>query len=173
MKAGNPRADFLRFYYIHFFSRRNPSLPYGCTATKRIFDDSAHFYLIHFGGLLKKADRKSHSQRFLPSIKFSPAFWGRRRYQERVALVALRRARNLCHGVFFLIAFSFAPAYAKEKADEEFNILFSAVCDTWTLSCVGHNCMIEAHTEKGRRFRLPFCIFLILLWGELSARCRQ
>ena len=27
--------------------------------------------------------------------KFSPAFWGRRRSQERVALVALRRARNL------------------------------------------------------------------------------
>ena len=33
------------FHHIHFFSRRNPSLPYGCTATKRIFDDSAHFYL--------------------------------------------------------------------------------------------------------------------------------
>ena len=32
------------------------------------------------------------------------------------ALVALRRARNLYNGVFFLIAFSFAAAMAKEKA---------------------------------------------------------
>ena len=45
MKAGNPLAGCLRFIKFHFFSRRNPSLPYGCTATKRIFDDSAHFYL--------------------------------------------------------------------------------------------------------------------------------
>ena len=45
MKAGNPPCGLPAFYYIHFFSRRNPSLPYGCTATKRIFDDSAHFYL--------------------------------------------------------------------------------------------------------------------------------
>ena len=44
-KAGNPRGGLPAFYRIHFFSRRNPSLPYGCTATKRIFDDSAHFYL--------------------------------------------------------------------------------------------------------------------------------
>ena len=34
------------------------------------------------------------------------------------ALVVLRRARNLISALFFLIAFSFAPAYAKEKADE-------------------------------------------------------
>ena len=33
------------FYHIHFFSRRNPSLPYSCTVTKRIFDDSAYFKL--------------------------------------------------------------------------------------------------------------------------------
>ena len=33
------------------------------------------------------------------------------------ALVVLRRARNLISALFFLIAFSFAPAYAKEKAD--------------------------------------------------------
>ena len=45
MKAGNPRGGLPAFYRIHFFSRRNPSLPYGCTATKRMFDDSAHFYL--------------------------------------------------------------------------------------------------------------------------------
>ena len=57
-KAGNPRGGLPAFYRIHFFSRRNPSLPYGCTATKRIFDDSAHFYLIHFDGLLKKCKPK-------------------------------------------------------------------------------------------------------------------
>ena len=46
LKEGRQSARGLpAFYRIHFFSRRNPSLPYGCTATKRIFDDSAHFYL--------------------------------------------------------------------------------------------------------------------------------
>ena len=54
---------------------------------------------------------------FACRLKFSPAFFKRRRSQERVALVALRRARKFYHGVFFLIAFSFAPVYAKEKAD--------------------------------------------------------
>ena len=45
-KDGRESArGFPAFYYIHFFFRRNPSLPYGCTATKRIFDDSAHFHL--------------------------------------------------------------------------------------------------------------------------------
>ncbi len=70
--------------------------------------------------------------KFLPIIKFLPAFWGRRRHQERVALVALRRARKSLprRFPFFDSFFSFAPVYAKEKADEEFNILFSAVCDT-------------------------------------------
>ena len=42
----------------------------------------------------------------------------------RGVLVALRRARNLYFGVFFLIAFSFAPAYAKEKAGERLNFSF-------------------------------------------------
>ena len=43
-KEGRKSArGFPAFYRIHFFSRRNPSLPYGCTATKRIFDDSASF----------------------------------------------------------------------------------------------------------------------------------
>jgi len=56
---------------------------------------------------------------FQPLLKFSPAFFKRRRHQRRGAFVALRRARNLFYGVFFLIAFSFAPASAKEKADEE------------------------------------------------------
>ena len=34
-------------------------------------------------------------------------------------MVALRRARNILPAFSFFIAFSFAPAYAKEKADEE------------------------------------------------------
>ena len=173
MKAGNPLADFLRFYCIHFFSRRNPSLPYGCTATKRIFDDSAHFYLIHFDGLLKKCRPKISLTKISTLNKVFARLLGKAAPSRARSSCRALQSAKLYHGVFFLIAFSFAPAYAKEKADEEFNILFSAVCDTWTLSCVGHNCMIEAHTEKGRRFRLPFCIFLILLWGELSARCRQ
>ena len=49
-------------------------------------------------------------------MKFSPAFWGRR-HEPTVASVALRRARKSYNGVFFLIAFSFAAAMAKEKAD--------------------------------------------------------
>ena len=49
-------------------------------------------------------------------LKFRSSLWGGLRCQERVALVALRRARNLFSALFFLIAFSFAPAYAKEKA---------------------------------------------------------
>ena len=48
-------------------------------------------------------------------IKFSPAFF-KRRWRPPTAVGALRRARNLYFGVFFFIAFSFAPVYAKEKA---------------------------------------------------------
>ena len=40
------------------------------------------------------------------------------------ALVVLRRARNLISALFFLIAFSFAPAYAKEKANGASDFLF-------------------------------------------------
>ena len=53
---------------------------------------------------------------FMHILKFSCTFFKRCRCQERGALVALRRARNLFDGVFFLIAFSFAPASSKEKA---------------------------------------------------------
>ena len=41
---------------------------------------------------------------------------GKGRGQGQVALVALRRAQNLLSALFFLIAFSFAAAFAKEKA---------------------------------------------------------
>ncbi len=73
----------------------------------------------------------AHTKIFSLPLKFSPAFWGRRRHQRRGAFVALRRARNLFYGVFFLIAFSFAPASAKEKADERFDFLF------WLLTTLG------------------------------------
>ena len=56
-------------------------------------------------------------------LKFSPAFFKRRR-EPSAATVALRRARNLFTAVFFFIAFSFAPAYAKEKADSGLVFLF-------------------------------------------------
>ena len=45
-------------------------------------------------------------------------------------------------GVFFLIAFSFAPAYAKEKADRHISFVL-AVEGTWGLVC------------RGRRLRRP------------------
>ena len=58
-------------------------------------------------------------------IKFSPAFWGRRR-EPTAASVVLRRARNLISALFFLIAFSFAVAMAKEKEDRA--LIFSFGC---------------------------------------------
>ena len=42
------------------------------------------------------------------------------------ALVVLRRARNLISALFFFIAFSFAAAMAKEKADRA--LIFSFGC---------------------------------------------
>ena len=67
---GSREASPLIFIIFHFSSRRNPSLPYTRTATKRIFDDSAHFYL----SLLKSADQKGRIfPAFLHIIKFSPA----------------------------------------------------------------------------------------------------
>ena len=77
LKEGRqPARGLPAFYCIHFFSRRNPSLPYGCTATKRIFDDSAHFYLSRYTRRWKSTDRKSEgvsnffSKRHLWKLKF-------------------------------------------------------------------------------------------------------
>ncbi len=56
-------------------------------------------------------------------MKFSPAFF-KRRCRPPTAVVALRRARNLYFGVFFLKAFSFAPASSKEKANGASDFLF-------------------------------------------------
>ena len=126
MKAGNPLGGLPAFYCTHFFSRRNPSLPYGCTATKRIFDDSAHFYL--FRNAKKAQTEKAHL-----SLKFSPAL--NKVFEHLFQKVPRSRARRHCRaprsakapiGVFFFVAFSFAPALPKEKADGEF--AFSFVC---------------------------------------------
>ena len=48
-----------------------------------------------------------------------------------MSAVALRRARNPDIGVFFFIAFSFAPAYAKEKARRASDFFF------WLLAVLG------------------------------------
>ena len=48
------------------------------------------------------------------------------------ALVVLRRARNLISALFFLIAFSFAAAMAKEKAGWQKSFVL-AVDGTWAL----------------------------------------
>ena len=76
---------------------------------------------------------KAHlSLKFSPNtIKFSSTFFKRCRGQGHAALVALRRARNPDIGVFFFIAFSFAPAYAKEKARRASDFFF------WLLAVLG------------------------------------
>ena len=65
------------------------------------------FLMFHLLALINKA--------FVHILKFrSSLFKGL--HEPPVPAVALRRARNLFDGVFFLIAFSFAPASSKEKA---------------------------------------------------------
>ena len=56
--------------------------------------------------------------KFSLTIKFRLSLFKGLQGRGRGVLVALRRARNLYFGVFFLIAFSFAAALTKEKADE-------------------------------------------------------
>ena len=113
------------FIIFHFFSRRNPSLPYTCTATIRIFDDSAHFYLSH-NGMLKKGRPKTS-----PAIKTFAEH--NKVFARLLGKAAPSRARSSCRapqsakspiGVFFLIDFSFAPVYAKEKADRDLTFYF-------------------------------------------------
>ena len=66
-------------------------------------------------------------------LKFSPAFFKRRR-EPSAATVALRRVRNLVSALFFFVAFSFAPAYAKEKADKASDFLFWLLTEIWFIS---------------------------------------
>ena len=69
-----------------------------------------------------------------PLLKFRSSLFKGLRCQERVALVALRRARKLFSALFFLIAFSFAPAYAKEKAGWSRYFFVLAVGGAWVLT---------------------------------------
>ena len=64
----------------------------------------------------------------------------------RVALVALRRARKPNFGVFFLIAFSFAPDFAKEKANGDL-IFPLAVDGTWGHGRGEHRSPAKKHKE--------------------------
>ena len=66
-------------------------------------------------------------------------FLKRCRGRGRGVLVALRKARNLPIGVFFLIAFSFAPACAKEKADGHKSFVLT-VCFTLNSHGRGEYC---------------------------------
>ena len=74
--------------------------------------------MFNFGNAEKVQNEKGRKNPafFVCIIKFSCTFFKRCCIQRRGAFVALRRARNLIPALFFLIAFSFAPAYAKEKA---------------------------------------------------------
>ena len=82
--------------------------------------------MFNFGNAEKVQNEKGRKNPafFVCIIKFSCTFFKRCRIQRRGAFVALRRARNLVSALFFLIAFSFAPAYAKEKADSGLVFLF-------------------------------------------------
>ena len=86
-------------------------------------------------------------------MKFSPAFF-KRRHEPTVASVALRRARKLPIGVFFLIAFSFAAAMAKEKAGWQKSFVLS-VGGIWILYGRGEHCS----PAKYHKVTFPFSRF--------------
>ena len=113
LRKGSRRLPF-DFIIFHFFSRRNPSLPYGCTATKRIFDDSAHFYLFPHRGMLKKCRPKS-----LPLLAHNKVF------ARLLGKAAQSRTRSSCRapqsakyssGVFFFYSFFFCACFVKRKS---------------------------------------------------------
>ena len=90
-------------------------------------------------------------------LKFRSSLWGGLRCQERVALVALRRARNLFSALFFLIAFSFAPAYAKEKAGWSRYFLF------WLLTTLGFYLVgVGAYDDPRRDIKKLFLSYFSL-----------
>ena len=117
LRKGSRRLPF-DFIIFHFFSRRNPSLPYGCTATKRIFDDSAHFYLFPHRGNAKKG-----RPRILPKIKaFSCHI---KVFARLLGKAAQSRTRSSCRapqsakyssGIFFFYSFFFCACICKRKS---------------------------------------------------------
>ena len=60
----------------------------------------------------------------LNTIKFSPAFFQKAAQSRTRSSCRAPQSAKFLLGVFFFIAFSFAPAYAKEKADERLNFFF-------------------------------------------------
>ena len=100
------------FHHIHFFSRRNPSLPYGCTATKRIFDDSAHFYLSPSHGDAKKVQTEK--------VKGKCTFLDKDIYESLIFLIIsiFKKSRESASGFsafiysqFFSPIIKFSPAF--------------------------------------------------------------
>ena len=82
--------------------------------------------------------RATFSLKFFAHHKVFARLFLKRRCRPPTAVVALRRARNLYIGVFFLKAFSFAPDFAKEKANGDLIFLLS-VDYTWILHGRGIN----------------------------------
>ena len=63
--------------------------------------------------------------------KFSHAFWGRRRGEGSVALLAARKPRNAPSGVSLLRTFFFAPFLSKRKAEFGFVQFYSVrLCES-------------------------------------------
>ena len=60
-------------------------------------------------------------------------------------------------GVFFLKAFSFAPVYAKEKADRHKSFVLAVGC-TWVLSCRGRRLRRPAKYHKVTFLLSYFCV---------------
>ena len=112
LRKGSRRLPF-DFIIFHFFSRRNPSLPYGCTATKRIFDDSAHFYLFPHKGMLKK-----HRPKSLPLLAHNKVF--ARLFQKAVSSTdsggRAPQSAKYSSGVFFFYSFFFCACICKRKS---------------------------------------------------------
>ena len=132
MKAGNPLAGCLRFIVFTFsfaeirlcrtvVRRRN-----GYSTTLRIFI---------YSGMLKKCRPKILLQIKVFADNKKVFADNKKVFEHLFQKVPRSRARRHCRaprsakapiGVFFFVAFSFAPACAKEKADGEF--AFSFVC---------------------------------------------
>ncbi len=89
------------------------------------------------------------------AIKVFARLFLKRRCRPPTAVVALRRARNLYIGVFFLIAFSFAPASAKEKANGDL-IFPLAVDGTW-----GHGRGEHCSPAKKHKITFPLSYFCV------------
>ena len=125
MKAGNPLAGCLRFIVLTFslaeirLCRTDVRRRNGYSTTLRIFI---------YSGMLKK-----HRPKILLQIKVFAD--NKKVFEHLFQKVPRSRARRHCRaprsakapiGVFFFVAFSFAPSSSKEKA--EWTLIFCFVC---------------------------------------------